>query len=211
MAMSAFTQSRPHYYHSFHYARVLGNVICKAVGLPHYRQVGLAVQAGGWGGLFAAFIAFAFVFPWGGFCSWVDKRFRKRYIHTGRIPSNSTREDGHFPILLLWIPYFYIDCILAGAIGYSVQSEVRSITRREAVQMAAIGGPFVAIFWVIIPLVILGLLQVAYQTLKEIAQGFPEKDDPSILPSLYLEAEALVWLLTPLKKSVAPERAPTNV
>ena len=157
--------------------------------------------------------AFPLSFAWGGLCYLVDKHFRKRYIRTGRIAINSTRKNGHFPVILLWIPYVYIDCFLAGVFGHSSTSEAGSVDRHEVMQMAAIGGSFVAIVWVLLSPVVVGILQDVYQTLKEIANGVPEQDDPSILPYLYRQAEALVWLLTPTpqKKSPPPETAPASV
>ena len=137
---------------------------------------------------------------WGAICSTVDDRFRERCIRAGRIASSSTRKDGHFPVLLMWVPFVYSICLLAGVLGFNFKtSEVDRLSRAEVMQIVAIGAAFAVPFCVLIPPVVLGLLQVGYRTLKEIASGYPEKDDPPLLPYLYRQAEALLWLLTPRK------------
>ena len=210
LAMLASAQS-PFISNSSDFTRVIGNAICQAAGLPYHRRMLLAIETGAIGGFFASLAAFSVSFVWGGLCSSVDEHFRERCIRAGRIASNSTRKNGHFPVVLMWIPFVYIDCLLAGTIGFGFRSEAGFLLRREVMQMVAIGSIFVAIFCVLIPPAIVGLLQVVYQTLKEIAYGFPEKDDPSILPYLHRQAEAFMWLLTPRKKNSPSETVPTKV
>jgi len=180
--------------------RLIGNAICEAANLPHFTRIEATIAVGAIGGCFGTLIAIFFVMPVAFLGDWMEKRFKERYRRSGRIPRDSTREDGHFPVLLLWIPLVFLACFLAGPFGDTVSSAIPGVGGLSSVDltiMSAIGGVFVAPVWMVVTPLTCGVLESIYHFLYEVLQGCARKKEPTIAPYLWRQSEAFVWLLTP--------------
>ena len=146
-----------------------------------------------------------FVIPVGLFGGWVEERFKERHIRSGRIPRDSTREDGHFPTLLFWIPLVFLACLLSGPVGASINLAIpgmHELSKANVTRVSAIGGALVSPIWIIVALVTYGVSEATLQLICEILDGFAYKTEPEILPYLSGQFEALLWLFSPVRRKV---------
>jgi len=133
----------------------------------------------------------------------MEKRYKERNIRSGRIPPYSSREDGHFPVLLLWVPLVFVACLLSGPTGASVNLTVpglHDVSKADVTVMSAIGGIIVAPGGILVTLLTYGVLEPIYQFLWDVALETEERGEPEMLPYLWRQGEAFVWLLWPVPR-----------
>ena len=136
----------------------------------------------------------------------LDDRYKARYILSGRLPANSTRKDSHFPIMFLWIPFFYIICVITGAYyAYSLSGgpAQQRPSRFHMTQMGAVGGVFAAPLCTFAIPITAAVLEIIFNFNGEVIQGHPGKTGPIISAFLARQFEALVWLFSSQKSAQA--------
>ena len=183
--------------------RVIGNSVCKAVNRPHFPRTVTAFSIGAAGSWIGTISTYPLGWLFGMFLERLDNRAREWHVRSGRIPANSTRSDGHFPVILLWIPFFYPSCIVASAIGTDFAvSGVKILAKADVNRMCAIGAAIAVPIFVLFVSVYLTVSAALHDFVLGVIQGFPEKEPPIItFDYLYRQVEALVWLLSPKKTS----------
>jgi len=196
--------------------RLTGNAICKAANLPHFARIETPMVVGAIGGFFGTALGLLCIVPLGRLGEMVDKRYKQRHIRSGRISRHSTRTDGHFPVLLfIWIPLVFLVCLLSGPISASFNwvmvGVARELSKADITRMSAIGAVFVAPGWTPIALVIYGVAETIYQFFSEILEGHAGQGEPDMLPYLWRQGEALIWLFRPIPRKISSRSLSTNV
>ena len=166
------------------------------------------------GGILGTLPCLFFVIPLGYLEAWMDERFKQRNIRSGRISCDSTRDDGHFPILPLWIPLVFLACLLSGPTGASLDLAIpgmHELSKANVTKMSAIGGIIVAPVWIPVALLTYGVSQKTFQLICEILQGFAESEEVVMLPYLWRQGEALIWLFTPVRSQILSGSISTSV
>ena len=176
---------------------MIGNAIFKAANLPSFRtNYSIPFTAGISGGALAAATCVPLIFPFCIISTRLEDRYKGRYRLSGRVAPNSLRNDGHFPVLLLWIPLVYLICVLTGVYAYSLSGAHTHPSRAHLTQMGATAGLIVAPLCTLgIPLFVAGV-EIIYDLNEEVMQGHPNKLEPALIAYLGRQAEAFVWLFT---------------
>lgn len=177
----------------------MGNFICKLMNLPHYTELEVPLRVGAVGGAMSFIIA-AFL---GGILTELghslDARFAAGYRRAGNLSFDIDRRDGHFPVLILWIPFIFLDCLIANICGKRWQSQ---LTLGQLSQMAAIGGAICTPAILILGLIFWIVLERLYNFEKAKARGYT----PPLESALFLKRqwEALGWLTSLPKHTYTP-------
>ena len=131
----------------------------------------------------------------------MDDRYKARHILSGRLPATSTRKDGHFPVLILSIPFFYVICVITGAYAKipSGGAGQQPPSRSRLTQMCAVGGVFAAPFSTFAIPITVAVLEIIFKFNIEVIQGHPDQTEPLVSPYLARQFEALVWLFSSRK------------
>jgi len=175
--------------------------MCKAANLPHFADIETAIAVGAIGGFFATLPCLVFVIALRVLGDWMEKWFKERNIRSGRVSHDTDRENGHFPVLLLWIPLVFLPCLFSGLIGIRTIG-IDELSKADVAKMSAIGGVIVAPGWIIVSLLTYGVLETVYIFLCELSasQELEGKGEPEMLSYLWRQGEALVWLLLPVSQ-----------
>ena len=155
----------------------------------------IAAKSGAIGAPFAGIVCIPIVMGVLSCCGALNDLFRYQDMRSGRLLRND-RDTGHFPDILLFIPVFFINCLIGGIIGGPGSSSfkraiyhdgpsvlvrdtkpIRTLSKREAAKMTTIGGLIVAPLFPFIFLLMCGVLEVACRFVGEILQGYPNPSD----------------------------------
>jgi len=171
---------------------MLGNVISKAANLPHYTKLEVPFRVGAIGGA-VSFIVIVFL---AGImvelCRTLDARFAAYYRSTGKLSFDIDRRDGHFPVLIFWIPFiFFFDCLVANLVGSRWQSQ---LTTGQVGQMAAIGGLIVTPVVLIVGILSWIVLERLFNLEKAKARGYTPPSEAILF--IKRQWEALGWLIS---------------
>lgn len=173
--------------------------------------------------------SFPFAIGTGYLCAFLDGYFERRYKRPGGrlAPTDSTspnattpRKSSHFPIVLLWIPYCFINTYLVTACGYQKVSSIRQkegegslrplkLTRDETLHVANLGALIGApAFPFVVPLTILCLFFLL-NSMWDVVSGEPEGNVCTEVLLWYgRQFEAFCWLF---QRNVPPTSSDSYV